>query len=173
MQRTSLRRKRRKAPSFACASGLCATGLGSTGIDLVKTVGRVVKLFRDEISTEEFAMYGPFIILALAGVCVGADAAAEKRDPAQHVNRLAHESSPYLLQHAHNPVEWFPWGVEAFDKAKREGKLIFLSIGYSTCHWCHVMERECFENPEVAKLLNQSFVSIKVDREEVGHCPCS
>jgi uncharacterized protein YyaL (SSP411 family) len=166
MQRTSLRRKRRKAPSFACASGLCATGLGSTGIDLVKTVGRVVKLFRDEISTEEFAMYGPFIILALAGVCVGADAAAEKRDPAQHVNRLAHESSPYLLQHAHNPVEWFPWGVEAFDKAKREGKLIFLSIGYSTCHWCHVMERECFENPEVAKLLNQSFVSIKVDREE-------
>src|SRR5438477_7270705 len=85
---------------------------------------------------------------------------------ARPTNRLAHESSPYLLQHAHNPVDWYPWGAEAFAKAKKEGKLVFLSIGYSSCHWCHVMERESFDNPEVAKLLNQWFVCIKVDREE-------
>jgi len=81
-------------------------------------------------------------------------------------NRLAHESSPYLLQHAHNPVDWYPWSDEAFEKAKREGKPIFLSIGYSTCHWCHVMERESFENAEIAAAMNRDFVSIKVDREE-------
>lgn len=81
-------------------------------------------------------------------------------------NRLVSEKSPYLLQHAYNPVEWFPWSEEAFEKAKREDKPIFLSIGYSTCHWCHVMERESFEDEEVAELLNQHFVSIKVDREE-------
>src|SRR5579872_37389 len=81
-------------------------------------------------------------------------------------NRLSHEKSPYLLQHAHNPVDWFPWGEEAFEKAARENKPIFLSIGYSTCHWCHVMERESFETEEIADLLNRSFVSIKVDREE-------
>jgi uncharacterized protein YyaL (SSP411 family) len=82
------------------------------------------------------------------------------------VNRLAKESSPYLLQHAHNPVDWYPWGEEAFAKAKKEGKLVFLSIGYSSCHWCHVMEKESFANAEVAKLMNQWFVCIKVDREE-------
>ena len=81
-------------------------------------------------------------------------------------NRLARETSPYLLMHAHNPVDWYPWGPEAFAKAKQEGKLVFLSIGYSSCYWCHVMERESFENPQVAALLNQWFVSIKVDREE-------
>src|SRR3989338_3087606 len=81
-------------------------------------------------------------------------------------NRLIREKSPYLLQHARNPVDWYPWGEEAFAKARREQKPIFLSIGYSTCHWCHVMERESFENPEIAALLNQWFVSIKVDREE-------
>jgi uncharacterized protein len=81
-------------------------------------------------------------------------------------NRLVHEKSPYLLQHAHNPVDWFPWGEEAFAKAGKENKPIFLSIGYSTCHWCHVMEHESFENPEVAAILNRYFVSIKVDREE-------
>src|SRR6266702_2207092 len=84
----------------------------------------------------------------------------------QHTNRLVHETSPYLLQHAHNPVDWYPWGAEAFERAKKENKPIFLSIGYSTCHWCHVMERESFENEEVAKLINQWFVPIKVDREE-------
>jgi uncharacterized protein len=81
-------------------------------------------------------------------------------------NRLARETSPYLLQHAHNPVEWFPWGEEAFAKARGEDRPVFLSIGYSACHWCHVMERESFENHDVANLLNQNFVSIKVDREE-------
>src|SRR2546422_3933279 len=81
-------------------------------------------------------------------------------------NRLARQTSPYLRQHAHNPVDWYPWGPEAFAKAKKEKKLIFLSIGYSSCYWCHVMERESFENEEVAKLLNDRFVCIKVDREE-------
>jgi hypothetical protein len=81
-------------------------------------------------------------------------------------NRLAREKSPYLLQHAGNPVDWHPWGEEAFEKARREDKPIFLSIGYSTCHWCHVMERESFENDEVAALLNARFVPVKVDREE-------
>jgi uncharacterized protein YyaL (SSP411 family) len=81
-------------------------------------------------------------------------------------NRLAKSSSPYLLQHAHNPVDWYPWGPEAFERARKEKKLIFLSIGYSACHWCHVMERESFSNAEVAKLLNDNFVCIKVDREE-------
>jgi uncharacterized protein YyaL (SSP411 family) len=81
-------------------------------------------------------------------------------------NRLIHEKSPYLLQHAYNPVDWYPWGDEAFKKAKIEDKPIFLSIGYSTCHWCHVMERESFEDEEVAEAMNKAFISIKVDREE-------
>ena len=81
-------------------------------------------------------------------------------------NRLIHEKSPYLLQHAYNPVDWYPWSQEAFERAKAENKPIFLSIGYSSCHWCHVMEKECFEDQEVANLLNASFVCIKVDREE-------
>jgi hypothetical protein len=81
-------------------------------------------------------------------------------------NKLINEKSPYLLQHAYNPVDWFPWGEEAFEKARSEDKPIFLSIGYSTCHWCHVMEKESFEDEEVAKLMNDAFVSIKVDREE-------
>lgn len=81
-------------------------------------------------------------------------------------NRLIHEKSPYLLQHAHNPVDWYPWGEEAFSKARAEDKPVFLSVGYATCHWCHVMERESFENPEAAGALNDAFVCIKVDREE-------
>lgn len=81
-------------------------------------------------------------------------------------NKLINEKSPYLLQHAYNPVKWYPWGEEAFEKAKQEDKPIFLSIGYSTCHWCHVMAHECFEDQEVAELLNESFVCIKVDKEE-------
>ena len=78
-------------------------------------------------------------------------------------NRLISEKSPYLLQHAHNPVDWYPWGEEALQKAREEGKPIFLSVGYATCHWCHVMAHESFENNEVAALLNRCFVSIKVD----------
>jgi uncharacterized protein YyaL (SSP411 family) len=92
-------------------------------------------------------------------------ACADEKKPRPR-NRLGRESSPYLLQHAHNPVDWFPWGDEAFAKAKKEGKLVFLSIGYSSCHWCHVMERESFANDEVAAILNRDFVCIKVDREE-------
>ena len=84
----------------------------------------------------------------------------------RHANRLAREKSPYLLQHRYNPVDWYPWGPEAFARAKQEQKPIFLSIGYSTCHWCHVMERESFEDPRIAALLNAHFVCIKVDREE-------
>ena len=86
--------------------------------------------------------------------------------PEPSANRLIHEKSPYLLQHAHNPVDWYPWGEEAFRKAQTEKKPIFLSIGYSTCHWCHVMERESFENQALAEILNRYYVSIKVDREE-------
>ncbi|KFB45224.1 AGAP008252-PA-like protein [Anopheles sinensis] len=81
-------------------------------------------------------------------------------------NRLKQEKSPYLLQHAHNPVEWYPWGEEAIQRARDENKLIFLSVGYSTCHWCHVMEKESFESEEVAKIMNEHFINIKVDREE-------
>src|SRR3989440_11938517 len=84
----------------------------------------------------------------------------------EHTNRLAREKSPYLLQHAHNPVDWYPWGEEAFAKARRENKPIFLSVGYSTCHWCHVMAHGSFENEEVAAIMNREFVNIKVDREE-------
>jgi uncharacterized protein YyaL (SSP411 family) len=83
-----------------------------------------------------------------------------------HTNRLINEKSPYLLQHAHNPVDWRPWGQEAFDEAKRRNKPIFLSVGYSTCHWCHVMERESFENEKIAAIMNENFICIKVDREE-------
>ena len=82
-------------------------------------------------------------------------------------NRLILEESPYLLQHAHNPVDWFAWGEAAFEKARSENKLIFLSIGYSTCHWCHVMERESFDNLETARMMNRNFISIKVDRERL------
>jgi len=88
--------------------------------------------------------------------------ASDDRTP----NRLAEETSPYLLQHAYNPVQWYPWGPEAFEAAKRENKPIFLSVGYSACHWCHVMERESFENPQIAKIMNDHFINVKVDREE-------
>jgi uncharacterized protein YyaL (SSP411 family) len=84
----------------------------------------------------------------------------------KHTNALSNETSPYLLQHAHNPVDWYPWGDEALAKARAEDKPILLSIGYSACHWCHVMERESFENEEIAKLMNENFINIKVDREE-------
>ncbi|HIC43116.1 MAG TPA: thioredoxin domain-containing protein, partial [Sulfurimonas sp.] len=88
---------------------------------------------------------------------------------AQHTNALIHETSPYLTQHAHNPVNWYAWNEETLQKAKNEHKLIFLSIGYSTCHWCHVMAKESFENEDIAVLLNKDYISIKVDREELPH----
>lgn len=92
--------------------------------------------------------------------------ASSRLDGRSFTNHLINEKSPYLQQHAHNPVDWFPWGEEAFAKARKENKPIFLSVGYSTCHWCHVMEHESFENPQVARILNDNFVCIKVDREE-------
>src|SRR5205814_2333677 len=108
-----------------------------------------------------------FGFLALTWLVTSSDNLAERK-PArpEHTNRLAQEKSPYLLQHAHNPVDWYPWGKEAFAKARSENKPIFLSIGYSTCHWCHVMAHESFENEEVAATMNREFVNIKVDREE-------
>jgi uncharacterized protein len=120
------------------------------------------------------------VLIALAGLLVASGCSEQNQkletnlivstnSPTEthaHTNRLAREKSPYLLQHQHNPVDWFAWGEEAFAKARAENKPIFLSIGYSTCHWCHVMERESFENEGVAKFLNEHFVSIKVDREE-------
>ena len=90
----------------------------------------------------------------------------QAKDQHPYTNRLIREKSPYLLLHAHNPVDWYPWGEEAFAKAKREGKPIFLSIGYYTCHWCHVMERESYSDPAIAELINRWFVAVKVDREE-------
>jgi uncharacterized protein len=120
-----------------------------------------------------------FAILALACLVTVNQGNADSTPPAisrrshgvateksEHTNRLAHEKSPYLLQHAHNPVDWYAWGEEAFAKARSENKPIFLSIGYSTCHWCHVMAHESFEDKEVASIMNREFVNVKVDREE-------
>jgi uncharacterized protein YyaL (SSP411 family) len=113
-------------------------------------------------------------LIVLAGACLWTHAELFAADPEEQTqpnqppkyNRLVHESSPYLQQHATNPINWFPWGPEAFETAKKEGKPVFLSIGYSTCHWCHVMEHESFSDREVAGLLNKDFIAIKVDREE-------
>jgi uncharacterized protein YyaL (SSP411 family) len=115
------------------------------------------------------AAYNRPLMLALASSFLSHFSFAA--DPAsspetRYVNHLINEKSPYLLQHAHNPVDWYPWGDEAFAKARKENKPIFLSIGYSTCHWCHVMERESYSDPEIAKIMNANFVNIKVDREE-------
>ena len=110
-----------------------------------------------------------WLLITLAGLHAS-DVPASAQEPAggnpRPTNRLAKETSPYLLLHAHNPVDWYPWGPEAFARAKAENKPIFLSIGYSSCYWCHVIERESFMDPEIARFLNQHFVSIKVDREE-------
>lgn len=106
------------------------------------------------------------LMLALTTLATKQPAVAQDANAAEHSNRLAKESSPYLLQHAHNPVDWYPWGDEAFERAKRENKMIFLSVGYAACHWCHVMERESFVDLEIAKVMNDNFVCIKVDREE-------
>src|SRR5207248_11700393 len=94
------------------------------------------------------------------------DPRGKAKEKPKYTTRLAKATTPYLLMHSHNPTDWYPWGPEAFAKAKKEKKLIFLSIGYSSCYWCHVMERESFNNEEIAKILNKHFVCIKVDREE-------
>lgn len=115
-------------------------------------------------TTSSLRFAAPLLLVLLAALAIGQEPA--KTTAPKHSNRLAKETSPYLLQHAYNPVDWYPWGEEALAKAKQEGKLIFLSIGYSSCHWCHVMERESFHDEEIAKFLNANFVCIKVDREE-------
>lgn len=104
-----------------------------------------------------------FILLLL--VCSASVATATTRIADGKPNRLLEEASPYLQQHAYNPVDWYPWGKEAFEKARRENKPILLSVGYSTCHWCHVMEEESYSDPKIARALNEGFVAIKVDRE--------
>ena len=111
-----------------------------------------------------------FVSLFLLNIVwiAGADEAALKNLDGswKWTNRLVHETSPYLLLHAHNPVDWYPWSDEALERAKKENKLIFLSVGYSTCYWCHVMERRVFSNPEIAEMMNKDFINIKIDREE-------
>src|SRR6266850_960203 len=111
-------------------------------------------------------MAGLVLLFALMCACREQKVKTVATTKPVHTNRLGREKSPYLLQHQHNPVDWYAWGDEAFSRARKENKPIFLSIGYSTCHWCHVMERESFEDQKVAKFLNEHFVSIKVDREE-------
>jgi hypothetical protein len=119
-------------------------------------------------STSRSSLRALFVLV----MCLGLGRPAPGQSPKAtanrqaHTNRLIGEKSPYLLLHAHNPVDWYPWGEAAFAKARRENKPIFLSIGYYTCHWCHVMERESYSNPAIAALLNKWFVSVKVDREE-------
>ncbi|MHC4124269.1 MAG: thioredoxin domain-containing protein [Planctomycetota bacterium] len=112
--------------------------------------------------------FAVFLIIAVSTEQMTKRGKAVENQAKEHkyTNRLIKENSPYLLQHAHNPVNWFAWGKEAFEKAKEENKPIFISIGYSTCHWCHVMEHESFENEEIAKIMNENFISIKVDREQ-------
>ena len=108
------------------------------------------------------------LVVLLVAACAthGSDAMQNPDGSWRYTNRLADETSPYLLLHAHNPVDWYPWGPEALQRAKREAKPIFLSVGYSTCYWCHVMERQVFADPDIAELMNRWFVNVKVDREE-------
>lgn len=107
------------------------------------------------------------LIMTVGNICSYAEKKMKKnKQTHKYTNSLIHESSPYLLMHAHNPVNWYAWGKEALEKAKKENKLIIISVGYAACHWCHVMEEESFEDPGVAKLMNDHFISIKVDREE-------
>jgi uncharacterized protein len=118
---------------------------------------------RDRRRWARGCLIAPALLVSFVAAAAGQEPAAGTGRPA---NRLAKETSPYLLFHAHDPVDWYPWGPEAFARAKAENKPLFVSIGYSSCYWCHVMERESFVDPEIAKLLNENFVSIKVDREE-------
>ena len=116
------------------------------------------------------SLLNPYLLILTAIISCSSDTgSATKKDKStgEPMNRLSQESSPYLLQHANNPVDWYPWGEEAFQEARKQDKPVFLSIGYSTCHWCHVMEHESFEDEEVASLMNEHFISIKVDREEL------
>jgi uncharacterized protein YyaL (SSP411 family) len=119
-------------------------------------------IFRQKFKT----IFILFTILTTTSCGQSDNNTAMSNDKHQYTNKLINESSPYLLQHAHNPVQWYPWGEEALEKAKKEDKLLLISIGYSACHWCHVMEHESFENEEIAAFMNKHFVAIKIDREE-------
>ena len=112
-----------------------------------------------------FHLIGVFLLLTISCNSQHQEKETVKKQH-QYTNALVNETSPYLLQHAHNPVDWHPWNEQTLDKAKAEGKLLLISIGYSACHWCHVMEHESFEDAEVAKIMNDNFICIKVDREE-------
>ena len=106
-----------------------------------------------------------YSILFLMVLIVSCNGQTTKMNTQPYTNALVDESSPYLLQHAHNPVDWYPCNEQTLKKAQEEGKLLIISIGYSACHWCHVMEHESFEDQEVARLMNERFINIKVDRE--------
>lgn len=114
-------------------------------------------------------LFNLLLLISFAISSCGQDKSNQSKDNSntyKFTNHLIHESSPYLLQHAHNPVNWYPWGEEALSKAKKENKLLLISIGYAACHWCHVMEHESYENEAVAKFMNDNFIAIKIDREE-------
>jgi len=153
-------------------AGITSTSAGahshaSNGLSRSKSIARVLLC----VAILALAVSGDAGIPGDQDSITQTNATAPSRSPAAnarhpYTNRLIHEKSPYLLLHAHNPVDWYPWGPEAFARAKREDKPIFLSVGYYTCHWCHVMERESYSNPAIAELLNRWFISIKVDREE-------
>ncbi|XP_014476150.1 PREDICTED: spermatogenesis-associated protein 20 isoform X2 [Dinoponera quadriceps] len=140
----------------------------------LSTVRYISKLSKKQCGTYNHANFSPIerILLRVAGRHTNRMASTSKsgknvgHSGAKKLNRLSLEKSPYLLQHAANPVKWYPWGDEALERAKKEDKMIFLSVGYSTCHWCHVMEKESFENEDIARIMNNNFVNIKVDREE-------
>jgi uncharacterized protein len=145
---------------------------GVTPASVIEQVGHLIMNRKTGKSTAWLSFVG-FGVVTVVGsfqnvrsIVKGAAESESRAETHNHTNRLIQEKSPYLLQHAHNPVDWYPWGEAAFAKARQENKPIFLSVGYSTCHWCHVMERESFENTEMARILNEHFVSIKVDREE-------
>src|SRR5215467_11463068 len=118
------------------------------------------------MATKLGRLAGTVFGVALLAVYPLACSGRQAQPSPKHTNKLIGETSPYLLQHAHNPVDWYPWGPQALERSRREDKPILLSIGYSACHWCHVMEHESFENEAIAQLMNENFVNIKVDREE-------
>ncbi|XP_035696077.1 spermatogenesis-associated protein 20-like isoform X1 [Branchiostoma floridae] len=133
-----------------------------SGISSISAYNRLVI----PIASQNSVVFRQTPLTAVRTMATGGASSSGSRKGGKHKNRLAEEKSPYLLQHCHNPVDWYPWGEDAFKKAKKENKPIFLSVGYSTCHWCHVMERESFESEEVGKIMNEHFVNVKVDREE-------
>lgn len=161
MPRWSLLRTNRHCFAMLLACSLLPAGCGSNGAAPARAQDQTVPAAGQDVGEETKRED------AAASEKRSSEAPKDKdKHPAHPANRLAQETSPYLLQHAHNPVDWWPWGPEALQKAKSENKPIFLSIGYSSCHWCHVMERESFMDEQIAKILNEHFICIKVDREE-------